>query len=558
MNFRLDHKMVRTERPIGTASQQTIFEGSFELPPSLPDVARIVRVEARPAVTDWDVMENQLAVQGTVDLVLLYAHDEEVPAASRDIEAESGLAEDDDADLAPPPAEVREALYRHCWSRAGTFETVLDLEGLEPAAAVDVSAHPERVDVELHQSGRRIEVEAVVDVTARATLQRTAVAPVKAGPLPAEAAEEEAPVPVKHVAGRGSVRLAVEGVLAPAEDAAVARIADVAAVARITRAEASAGQVTVQGTIDYRVLYLTASGELVTAAFDAQTPYSYTFDIPEAREGMTVEVEARARSVDGAPAGDGREIQAYVDLSIAVEVSKVETLALLTAIRGSEGLEVDYRTAPVELDQWIGSARRHVSAAGTLELPEGHPPIERALSAFGRARVDDVLVLDDKVVVEGHVDVEALYAARTEGHPVHAATWSQAVPFEAEVALPGAEPGVDAVADVNVEGVELDLLNRETVEAAVHLAVTVWAVRPAAWEAVVEAVAVPPPDPDPPTWTFVVIQEGDTVWKLSRRYHADPEQIVGANPWIADSEAPLVVGRKLCIPRRRPAEAISP
>ncbi|MFS8665271.1 MAG: DUF3794 domain-containing protein, partial [Limnochordales bacterium] len=128
-------------------------------------------------------------------------------------------------------------------------------------------------------------------------------------------------------------------------------------------------------------------------------------------------------------------------------------------------------------------------------------------------------MLEDKVVVAGQADVDALYIGRSQGQPVYAVRWEDALPFECDVPLPGAEPGLEAQADVRVEDVVLDLLNRETAEAQVRLAVTVRLTRSAARDAVVEAVAVAPPDPDPPTWTFVVLQEGDTLWKLSHQYH---------------------------------------
>ena len=167
-----------------------------------------------------------------------------------------------------------------------------------------------------------------------------------------------------------------------------------------------------------------------------------------------------------------------------------------------------------------------------------------------------MLVLGDKVIAEGYVDIGALYVARTEGQPVHFVTWRKAVPIESEIALPGSEPGMEAEVHADVTSVELDLLNREAVEADVRVAVEAKLARGVERVAIVEAVTVPPADPDPPTLTFVVVQPGDTLWKLSHRYHSDVEQIVRANPWLEGAEeAALPVGRKLCVPRRKPVVA---
>jgi len=167
-----------------------------------------------------------------------------------------------------------------------------------------------------------------------------------------------------------------------------------------------------------------------------------------------------------------------------------------------------------------------------------------------------VLVLGDKVVGEGYVTVAALYVARTEGQPLHYVSWRRAMAFESEIDVPGAQPGMDADVSARVASIAVDLLNRETVEADVRLTFEAAVTRPVEREAIVEAVAVPPPEENPPTFTFVAVQPGDTLWKLSNRYHANMDDIVRANPWLQGAaDGPLPAGRKLCVPRRRPQAA---
>ncbi|OUM95875.1 MAG: hypothetical protein BAA04_06210 [Firmicutes bacterium ZCTH02-B6] len=555
MSFKFEPRTVRMERPIGTATQQAVTAGSFELPAGLPDISRIVRVAIHPVVTGWEALDNQVAVQGTVDLVLLYAHEEQVApepvAASGHIEAEAGYVEDDI--LADEPrAEVREVLYRYRWRRAGTFEAVLEIPGTHPEVTVEAQSAPEAVEVELHASGRRVDVEAVVTVSARVAEYVAATVPVKSRPFPPEAGAVETAVRVENVAGRGEAHLSVDGVLA-VEGVPCRRVLDVAAVARPTKAIAAGGEVTVAGVVDYRVLYVDDRGQLHTASWSEQTPFAHSFPLPAAAEGAPVDVAARVSSIDGAPGEGGREIRVWTDVEVTVRLAKVEELPLVEHFGGSEKLDVRCRTEDLTLEEWVGSAALETTVTGTLELPEGHPPIERILVAGARARVDDVMPVAGRVIVEGRVEVEALYVARSPGQPVHAVSWTDGLPFELELAVPGTEPGFEAAARVQVEDVALDLINRETVEAEVRLVARVRVARPAARMAVVEAVAVPPPDPDPPTWTFVVLQDGDTLWALSHRYHTDVDRIVAANPWLEGEDGPLPAGRKLCIPRRGPS-----
>lgn len=543
-------------RLVGTATQQAVTEAALELPTALPDISRVVRVTVHPVVTGWEAADNELIVHGAVDFTVIYAHEREEPATAREIEAERGY--DVEADEEPPsfaPLETVEELYRHRWRRAGTFEVILDMVGAHSGVAADVSARPEEIDVQLHHAGRRLDVEAVVAVSARVKQLEETVVTVSDGALPDDVQAHVESVAVRHEGGRRQVHVSVDGELSVAGDVPLARVIDVSGSAR-AEAEPSDGQIVVHGTVDYRVLGVDENGQLTTLTWTEQTPFKHTFDMP----GVGAEdasVAVLVTGVDAAVRG-GVAVEVFTDVQIEVDAASVRRLPLLTGLSGPEGVEVRYRTSVFGLEEWVGQGTAEERVRETLELPVGHPPIDRVLIAEAVAVVDDVLVLGDKVAAEGYVTVAALYAARTEGQPVHYVVWRRALAFESEIPVEGAQPGMDADISAQVESVELDLLNRETVEAAVRLALGVVVSRPAEREAIVEAVAVPPPEADPPTFTFVVVQPGDTLWKLSHRYRADMDDIVRANPWLKGAESePLPLGRKLCVPRRRREESVS-
>ncbi|HBG01876.1 MAG TPA: hypothetical protein DDW87_09940 [Firmicutes bacterium] len=93
------------------------------------------------------------------------------------------------------------------------------------------------------------------------------------------------------------------------------------------------------------------------------------------------------------------------------------------------------------------------------------------------------------------------------------------------------------------------MINRETLETAVTLRFAVDVVEYLEVEVVVEAVQVEPKEDNPPTLTYVFVQEGDTVWKLSRQYHTTETAILGANPSLQDGTLVLRTGDCVYIPR---------
>jgi len=330
-------------------------------------------------------------------------------------------------------------------------------------------------------------------------------------------------------------------------------VVDVSAAAR-ARAEEEDGRLVVQGTMDYRVLAVDENGRLTTRTWHDQTPFRYVFDAAGV-QAEDARVRAVVTGVDAAVRG-GLAVEVFADVALELDASSVRRLPLLVGLAAPEGLEVRSRTSVFGLEEWVGQGTADERLRETLELPAGHPPIDRVIFAEAAAAVDDVLVLGDKVVGEGYVTVAALYVARTEGQPLHYVSWRRAMAFESEIDVPGAQPGMDADVSARVASIAVDLLNRETVEADVRLTFEAAVTRPVEREAIVEAVAVPPPEENPPTFTFVAVQPGDTLWKLSNRYHANMDDIVRANPWLQGAaDGPLPAGRKLCVPRRRPQAA---
>jgi len=115
----------------------------------------------------------------------------------------------------------------------------------------------------------------------------------------------------------------------------------------------------------------------------------------------------------------------------------------------------------------------------------------------------------------------------------------------------GLEPGMKVNFETAVKDIKTDLINRETIEVFVTLRFDVEVLEEIQADVVVEAIEMTPPDPDPPSVTYVFVQEKDTLWKLARQYHSDETAILQANSWLQDEgKIELRPGDKICIPRK--------
>ena len=101
---------------IGENAGQSVLEGSVSLPVDAPEIGRLLRVRAHPVIMRYEVAEEQILIEGAVDLEALYASFHEVDGG-----------EDTSAEVV-----LEERLEIGRWDRQLPFEFVLDIAGAEP------------------------------------------------------------------------------------------------------------------------------------------------------------------------------------------------------------------------------------------------------------------------------------------------------------------------------------------------------------------------------------------------------------------------------------------
>src|SRR5690606_24701577 len=211
--------------------------------------------------------------------------------------------------------------------------------------------------------------------------------------------------------GGGATHLSVQGTLPVDADVPLARVVDVWADARAAAEWENPGgaagegrRVVVSGSVDYRALCVDENGDLVTVEWHGETPFTYRFGLEEGAAGgpdgasggrgaAGLTAAARVSGVDAFVVGGGRQVELFADVELTVQAAAVLRLPLLVGLAGPEGTEIHYRTATFGLEEWIGEGTADERLQQTLELPPGHPPVDRLLAAEALAAVEDVLVL---------------------------------------------------------------------------------------------------------------------------------------------------------------------
>lgn len=543
MSLRLRTKRLQVQRSAGEGRSQTIFDGGVTLPEGLPPIGRALELKANPVVTHIEPSEDRVLIEGYTDLTFIYASFETL---------DSGLDQDEDSDGDEPAARVEESLHRVAWERGITFTYLLDLPGATEDSNVDITIVNRGLDFDV-KSDDRLEIDVIVEIVASLVETDTAQITVRADGPSVEAEIEE--VRLRERLGAGAQGQATMLTLALGGRSAPSNVLDVEVQASVLDAIARNDEVIVRGHLDCNVFYMATEGAGAqyvegpkAGSFEVTVPVAGAADGASALADVTAKVQRYTlEETDTGPA-----LVVDVDLEARATVYRTDVVSCITHLTASD-IEIATRTQTQSIYEAVGEGQARVEVDGVLEVTEGSPVIDRLLKATANVNVQDVHVLGDKVAVEGEVSISLLYVGRgDEEGSVFAADWPNAIPLDFEIPLPGAEPGLDRTVDVKVRRVDLDLINRETVEVRVHLVADAEVGRQRDVDTVVEAVAVPPADPDPATFTFVVVQAGDTLWKLAQLYRTTTEAILEANEGL-EPDAELQVGSKVCIVRKAAA-----
>lgn len=106
-----------------------------------------------------------------------------------------------------------------------------------------------------------------------------------------------------------------------------------------------------------------------------------------------------------------------------------------------------------------GENRVQAVVRGQIEVPEAKPDVDKILSKEAKARVRDVTIVPDKVIVNGTLNLQVTYVAFKPDQSVN--FFHDSVNFTSSLDVPGAEPGDDVDVEFTVEDVSLTRSSRD-------------------------------------------------------------------------------------------------
>jgi len=536
INF--NEELIRVEFVIGEDTVTETITGTITVPNNKPDVERVIDVKASLTNILTNIEDGGVNITGTVEAGVVY------------------VAE-------VPETEPQQPVY----FTEGEFDftNFIDIPEAEPGMNVFTDLNIRRVSFQ-RIDARTIEITVVITKFVKVTEYRQITVITDITGIPEENITEEL-LRIEDVIGENTVSSVITGqIQLPAGKPPIERILNATAEIIETTTEISEdGVVVVDGEIEAGVLYVADVPETELQQpvhfLEGTFPFSEAIDVPGAEPGMMAHTNLTIKRISF-DFIDEDTVEINVVVQFFVKVTEPRQVTVVIDII-SDQVEVERDLLRVE--DVVGEDVVHETITGRINVPPEKPDVERVIEANARVigftattEEDGVLITADPALQELEEDEEpeegiegtVLYVADVPPEelqqPVHFVEGFFG--FENFIDIPGTEPGMNVHTEVTVTRASAQIINGITLEITAVLRKFAKVTEFRQLEIVTDIVVVSPVAEDecPPSYVIYVVQPGDTLWKISRRYRTTIEELIKANPGIDPNN--LQIGQKICIP----------
>lgn len=541
MGVQLTKELVRVDQVIGEDRTQSVVEGTITLPNGKPDIQQVISVDATldPESIETDIIENKVIVEGKIDVNAMYV-----------------------AALTGQPVHFVESSV--------DFSFFVKIPGAKKNMDVRVKAKIEHVHFSFDpERPREFKVRIIVEFFVKVT-KRVEIEIVVDATGPADLQVLKKSIRIDDVVGEAKAQAIVKSdITVPSGKPDILEVIKLEGKARVNEVKIIHDKIIIEGVLEVSVLYAAdvTDAPLQPVHFmEVDVPFTQFVEIPGAREGMSKLIKVEVEHIKGRRK-DATTITVEAILKIRAKVFETKIIHVVVDVFSpSEELKVEKTL--LKVDQVIGEAENEIVVKDTLTVPPEKPPIEQIYQTKAKARNIKSSIIDDKVIVEGTLFIETLYVAdvtQVPGAPLQPLHFVEhEVPFTTFVEIPGAKEDMTLDFDVDVEHVaaKVDPNDPRSFEIRVVLRLRAKVTKMVQIEVVTNVIEFEEEkeekeekkekkkmkEEEMPSMTIYIVQKGDTLWNIAKRYHVTLDSIIQANN-IANPDS-IMPGQQLVIPRR--------
>jgi len=486
---------------VGENVYSTVVEEDINVPDVNPDVYKILAPTATVMIKDCEVLSDKVLINGQVLINILYEADlEGKPMHSMDVSANLSQA----IEVPGARAKMKEfanAVVQHIEC------SVINSRKLNIRVIMDLGCRVEEL----------FDLELASDVRGLSDIQIL-----------------REPCKMKQVVSYNKDQYNInEQLVVSPEKPAVHKILKTDFKVMLKDDKITDGKVELSGALAINVLYVAANEENSIDYLEFELPFNQYIEVPAAERNMDCvsEVNPGQFYLEAMENEEGEKkiltVEAVINVNTKV-YKDAEEEAVVDAYSPSNVIEMGKEM--VKMNEFVGKGRSNTVIKESISIGHGDPEIEKVCYVNAVPVINETRILDDKVLIEGVLETDAIYMSSFSGEPM--CSLREQIPFRHFVDIPGLKLGMQCLTKCNVDSLNFSPMNSQMIELRVVISASADAYRQTDKKLVnrveeVEGIAIDPSRI--PAVTIYLVQKGDTLWSIAKRYNTTVDALVKLN-----------------------------
>lgn len=520
MSLELVKEAVRLNQPIGEDSSQTIVENDIIVPDIKPDIARILLLDGDAYIDSTEAVSDKLLIGGTVRYKILYISDD--------------------------PDQPLKSI-----NTTSSFHYPMEIPNTRQGMHCRVKCDIEHMEYEILNS-RKVNVKAIISLHGRVTSQLEQYITRDFEGIEDVQVLRNA-VSVNSYIGDSDTGCPVRETLEiPAGKPAIIEVlrSDV----KITDKDfkLSDNKILAKGELNVSTLYIGDDEERSIQFMEHEIPFTHFIDLPGADETSycNVEIDMGEMSFEAEEDADGelRQLKSEVMLNVYAECFGGKEVELVEDAYSTNS-RISFEKEQLEMEELAAENKTQVTLKETVVIDEDSPAISEVFNVLGKLSLSESDITDDRIVLEGVVGCNILYLANNEEQPVFCS--GREIPFKQTLDVKGARAGMRLDIEMNIEHCSYSMVSAKEVEVRFVIGLISRVSSQVAVPVITKVSEQPLDDKrqaSQPSITIYFTQQGDTLWKIAKKYYTTVDELKRDND--CGNADVLPSGEQILIPRK--------
>lgn len=516
MAMELIKENIEYEQLLGEQTAENVVKEEYVIPDVQPDVAKVLMLEAKPKIINKEIMQNKIYVEVQIKYNVLY------------------LASGENGD------EIYNVIYTK------DFSNYLDMNSTRVDTSCDVECNVEHINCNIINE-RKISIEGIIQLKVQ-VYRRNELPIVK----DVEAIEDiqllKNPSSVDKIVGETQGELLSKAhIQIPMDKPEIGKVLKCDVMLHKNDVKLMEDKLRVETFAKVQILYKGLGvRDIYTLEEDVFVNEEVEFDgVRQYMDGKTeFMVDNVMYDIKEDDLGESRIIDVEAIIKHETKIMHKEEFDMIEdAYSPSKALRMDKKN--YELNVILGQNTAETIIKENIELPKDMPNPVEVVMPSGKLLVTDKKIVEDKIVVEGLLNVNIIY--KTDDEEKYVAMVNEEIPFSCNVEVPGTKIDMECMVKAYLESLEA-FVEANTI--AVKCVAKIYAkvdykthkeflvdIMTSEDEVVGKKASI----------TIYVAQDGDTLWKIAKKYCATVEDLVKVNELENEN---IMAGSKLIIPGR--------